>query len=151
MDTHGYRLLAWGSSGRRFKSCQPDRGKPALTCVGAGFRCDEVLVSWASGPEVSQESASGPEASQRVRGIAVQRGLFRPASCPQSLSGKEVEPGTDGAAGGPEHFGRAVATRLSGHPGRRLRGRSPGPSEPNKTSAKVLPPTPVESRLPCAA
>jgi len=22
----------WGSSGRRFKSCQPDRGKPRLTC-----------------------------------------------------------------------------------------------------------------------
>jgi hypothetical protein len=27
----------WGSSGRRFKSCQPDTRKPALTSVGAGF------------------------------------------------------------------------------------------------------------------
>jgi hypothetical protein len=27
----------WGSSGRRFKSCQPDKRKPALNSIGAGF------------------------------------------------------------------------------------------------------------------
>src|ERR1700758_1096566 len=31
--------LDWGSSGRRFKSCQPDTRKPALTSTGAGFDC----------------------------------------------------------------------------------------------------------------
>jgi len=29
--------LDWGSSGRRFKSCQPDNEKPAPTSVGVGF------------------------------------------------------------------------------------------------------------------
>jgi hypothetical protein len=29
--------IYWGSSGRRFKSCQPDNVKPALTSIGAGF------------------------------------------------------------------------------------------------------------------
>jgi len=31
---HRKRITAiyWGSSGHRFKSCQPDRGKPRLTC-----------------------------------------------------------------------------------------------------------------------
>jgi hypothetical protein len=30
-DTHGCRKRHWGSNGRRFKSCQPDESKQALT------------------------------------------------------------------------------------------------------------------------
>ena len=52
--------ISWGSSGRRFKSCQPDKEKPAPNCNGAGFLLSGVsrfrAVSMPSVPTVCQEN-----------------------------------------------------------------------------------------------
>ena len=53
--------LDWGSSGRRFKSCQPDTRKPALTSIGAGF-C--LSRSGAESPRACQELARRRTACQ---------------------------------------------------------------------------------------
>ena len=60
-DDLGKRATAtsWGSSGRRFKSCQPDRIKPALTSIGAGFLLPRYGGTGGSGGAGSQGGTGG--------------------------------------------------------------------------------------------
>ena len=61
--------LDWGSRGRRFESCQPDRRKPAPTSVGAGFCRFDGLGSH-FGPvsrQCPKRISAGPSVSRRVR------------------------------------------------------------------------------------
>jgi hypothetical protein len=48
-----------GSSGRRFKSCQPDRTKPALTSIGAGFLLPRYAGTGGSGGAGSEGGTGG--------------------------------------------------------------------------------------------
>lgn len=52
--------LDWGSSGRRFKSCQPDKRKHHPTCIGGCFLLTGRLGGWGkSGANIAAE-ISGP-------------------------------------------------------------------------------------------
>jgi hypothetical protein len=57
----------WGSSGRRFKSCQPDTRKCALTGTGAGFRVSR------SGRRIRELAKNFPGVGQRTWVLRSQR------------------------------------------------------------------------------
>ena len=61
---------SWGSSGRRFKSCQPDTQKPAPTSVGADFI---LSGQGAESSPACQERAEGWVASCRSPGTRTRR------------------------------------------------------------------------------
>ena len=59
-DTHGCRKRHWGSNGRRFKSCQPDESKQALTRDDAIVTLlNESKLGTIWGPQVPGEQFSG--------------------------------------------------------------------------------------------
>ena len=75
--------ISWGSSGRRFKSCQPDKEKPALTYVGAVFLLSGCGWFWRI------ECPSGPRMSQGIQ--LVGRASARLTPLPADLAGLAAE------------------------------------------------------------
>ena len=57
--------LDWGSSGRRFKSCQPDHRKPALNSVGAGFLVQRSDGSFGQGQQCPEGITVGQASAEK--------------------------------------------------------------------------------------
>jgi hypothetical protein len=129
--------ISWGSSGRRFKSCQPDKEKPALTCVGAGFLLFGCGWFW------WVECPSGPRVSQGIQlvGLAAEPSTSThrptprrrtPAEPPASATATQTAAQAAGPPAHPAPHTNPHPTRRAGHTNRYSTG---APTYPPATAA----------------